>query len=101
MNDISSLANSLKTTFGLSCDIEYDYKNRNPTNKLVAYVDLTDPAQSKTSDYEAKKIFDMVTQAFVLGGKSEHHYCGATYEIDVENLTIIEHIDMENRGEWL
>lgn len=97
MNDIYCLANSFGISFGLHGDVECDYKT--DTSKLVLSVD--EFHQKYISKDEAKEIFDLVTKAFMIGSKAEHHYCGATYEFDRENLTVTEHIDMDNRGEWL
>ena len=68
-------------------------------HKLVLSVD--DSHKRVIGDDDAKHIFDLVVEAFILGSKSEHYYCGATYEFDRDNLTVIEHIDVDNRGEWL
>ena len=97
MNSISSLENSLKTTFGLSCDMEYDYNTH--TTTMWVYVD--EFHQKYISSADAKLILKNVTDAFLIGGVAEHHYCGATYEVDIETMKVVEHIDVENRGEWL
>ena len=97
-NDIHTLANSFGISFGLKGEVEridgsiYEHK-------LVLKVDSF---HKKTiSEEDARKIFDLVTEAFILGSRTEHHYNGASYEFDRENLTVIERIDRDNRGEWL
>ena len=97
MNDISALANSLKTTFGLSCDMEYDHKNH--TTTMWVYVD--EFHQKYISSADAGLILKCVTDAFLIGSVAEHHYLGASYEIDISAMKVVEHIDMKNRGEWL
>lgn len=98
MNDIYSLANSFGTTFGLHGHVER-IGNSLDDHKLVVKVD---EFHKKTiTEEDARKIFDLVTEAFIIGSKTEHHYNGATYEFDRENLTVIQHIDTENRGKWL
>lgn len=97
MNNISSLANSLKTTFGLSCDIECDHKTH--TTTMWVYVD--EFHQKYISSADAGLILQKVTDAFLIGSIAEHHYNGATYEVDISAMKVVEHIDMENRGEWL
>ena len=97
MNNISALANSLKTTFGLSTEMEYDYKTH--TTTMWVYVD--EFHEKYISSADAGLILDMVTKAFLMGSVAEHHYNGATYEVDISAMKVVEHIDMENRGEWL
>lgn len=97
MNDISALANSLKTTFGLSCDMEYDHK----TNTTTMWVYVDEFHQKYISSADAGLILKMVTDAFLIGSVAEHHYLGATYEVDISAMKVVEHIDMKNRGEWL
>lgn len=97
MSNISSLANSLKTTFGLSYDLEYDHKTH--TTTMWVYVD--EFHQKYISSADAGLILDMVTKAFLIGSVAEHHYSGATYEVDISAMKVVEHIDMDNRGEWL
>ncbi len=97
MNNISALANSLKTTFGLSCDMEYDHKTH--TTTMWVYVD--EFHEKYISSADAGLILKNVTDAFLMGSVAEHHYLGATYEIDISAMKVVEHIDMENRGEWL
>ena len=96
-NDISALANSFGIAFGLKGHVEFD--GISDDSRLVLEVD--EFHKKYISEEEAKEIFDLVTKAFIMGSKAEHHYMGATYEFDRENLTIIEHIDRDNRGEWL
>ena len=96
-NDISSLANSLKTTFGLSCDMEYDFETH--TTTMWVYVD--EFHQKYISSADAGLILQKVTDAFLIGSVAEHHYSGATYEVDISAMKVVEHIDMNNRGEWL
>lgn len=96
-NDIYSLANSFSISFGLKGNVER-IDGSLEDHKLVLSVD--DFHEKYISEDEAKEIFDCVTRAFILGSKAEHKYCGATYEFDRENLTIVEHIDRDNRGEW-
>ena len=97
-NDIYSLANSFGISFGLKGSVErIDDSLHN--HRLVLEVD--DFHKKTISDDDAKKIFDLVTEAFILGSRTEHHYCGASYEFDRENLTVVEHIDDSARGEWL
>ena len=97
MNNISSLANSLKTTFGLSCDMEFDHKTH--TTTMWVYVD--EFHQKYISSADAGLILQKVTDAFLMGCVAEHHYNGATYEVDISAMKVVEHIDLENRGEWL
>lgn len=97
MNNISALANSLKTTFGLSTKMEYDHKTH--TTTMWVYVDEFHEKYITSAD--AGLILDMVTKAFLIGSVAEHHYNGATYEVDISAMKVVEHIDMENRGEWL
>ena len=97
MNGISALANSLKTTFGLSCDMEFDHK----TNTTTMWVYVDEFHQKYISHTDAVIILKMVTDAFLIGSVAEHHYLGASYEVDLEAMKVTESIDMENRGEWL
>lgn len=53
------------------------------------------------SSADAGLILNMVTEAFFIGSVAEHHYNGATYEVDISAMKVVEHIDMEKRGEWL
>ena len=97
---LSGLANTF-VTFGLATKMEHrhHFRNNDDESKLTVYVD--EFHQKTISDEDAHRIFDLVTEAFLLGSRTEHHYCGATYIIDHENMTVVEHIDFENRGEWL
>lgn len=97
MNGISALANSLKTTFGLSCNMEYDHKTN--TTTMQVYVD--EFHQKYISPADAGLILKMVTDAFLMGSVAEHHYLGASYDVDISAMRVVEYIDMENRGEWL
>ena len=94
---ISGLANSFYT-FGLRGDVK-SVEGSLTDSILSLYVD--DFHKKTISDDDARKIFDLVTEAFMLGSRTEHHYCGATYEFDRDALTVVEHIDKDNRGEWL
>lgn len=96
-NDIYSLKNSFGISFGLTGTIER-IGNGLDDHKLTLEVD--EFHKKYINEDEAREIFDSVTRAFILGSKAEHKYCGATYEFDRENLTIIERIDRDNRGEW-
>ena len=96
-NNIHSLKNSFGVSFGLTGSIERIGDSLDD-HKLTLEVD--EFHKKYISEDEAKEIFDCVTRAFILGSRAEHKYCGATYEFDRENLTIIEHIDRENRGRW-
>ena len=97
---LSGLANCF-VTFGLKTEMKHipHCHNNDDESTLKVYVD--DFHKKTISDEDAHRIFDLVTEAFILGSKTEHHYCGATYTIDHENMTVVEHIDFENRGEWL
>lgn len=97
-NDIYCLANSFSTTFGLRADVKR-VDDSLEDHKLTLYVD--DFHKKTISKEDAMKIFDLVCEAFILGSRTEHHYCGATYTFDRENLIVFEHIDHDNRGEWL
>ena len=99
MNNISALANSLKTTFGLSTKMEYDYKTH--TTTMWVYVD--EFHEKYISSADAGLILDMVTKAFLMGSVAEHHYAGATYEVDISAMKVVEHIDRNAKGygEWL
>jgi len=100
MHELSGLKNSFAISFGLKGDMEeVSDKGRKRVWKLTLYVDDFD--KKYLSEDEAKEIFDLVTKAFIMGNKQYHHYYGATYEFDRENLTVIETVDLDNRGEWL
>ena len=89
MTNISSLRNSFGTTFGLEEDYSEDLFDKE-NNRQVRCLKLK-PAEY-LSDEDAKKIFDLVVEAFKLG--ADKHYLlinQLSYKFDRENLTVIQY----------
>jgi len=88
MTNISSLANSFGTTFGLHGDYSNEFDKEN--NRDVRCLKLK--PDEYLSDEDAKKIFDLVITAFKLGADKQYLITNQlSYKFDKENLTVIEY----------
>lgn len=88
MTDINGLGNSFGTTFGLHGDDETYFDKEN--NRDVHILKLT--PDEHLSQENAKKVFNLVVEAFKIG--SNKHYLQnnqLSYKFDEENLTITQY----------
>ena len=89
MTDISSLKNSFGTTFGLHGDYspsEYDKEN----NRDISILKLK--PDEHLSEEDAKKVFDLVVEAFKIGSNKDYLLRNQlSFKFDRDNLTIIQY----------
>ena len=98
MHGLSGLQNSFAISFGLKGEMS---SPMDADDVYILKLKIDDEPKQYISEEEAKEIFDMVTKSFMMANKGWHHYLGLSYEFDRENLTIIERVDRNNKGEWL